>query len=314
MGSSSKWDGAAAMEDARALLDSLMGPSRDKSTEENAKGDGWKDKNVCKRYLVGFCPNSVQDNWFHNTRRDIGVCTKIHSDRLKTDFEEHKDRAKYEPEFQKDFLLFLEGLVREADAWIARERGNCAPAGKRTRMPESVKNRLVEMQEQSESLMKKAEDLAEKGDFNASKEAVTKSGALKEEIKELKEKHTFMSGGEQVCDICGVRCNPDEQADYQAHLDGKLHESYTIIRKEVKELREKVRNSTGPPLKDVKDNVKMWGGEEKRERRDRDRGKEADGDRDRRRERDRSRDRSRDRDRDRDRDRRSGRDRDRDRR
>merc|ERR1712232_1251675 len=97
-----------------------------------------------------------------------------------------------------------------------------------------------------------------------------------------------------------------------AHLDGKLHESYTKIRKEVKELREKVRMSTGPPLKDVKDDAKMWGGDEKRERRDR--GKEADGDRDRRRERDRSRDRSRDRDRDRDRDRRSGRDRDRDRR
>lgn len=293
------------MEDARALLDSLMGPSRDKSAEEQQSRDGWKEKNVCKRYLVGFCPNMAQDNWFHNTRRDIGVCSKIHSDRLKKDFEEHKDRAKYERKFQEDFLMFLEGLVREADAWIARERGNCAPPGKRTRVPENIKVKLAEMQEQSENLLKKAEELAEKSDINASREAVTKSETLKEDIKELKEKHTFMSGGEQVCDICGVRCNPDEQADYQAHLDGKLHESYTIIRKAVKDMREKVRSSSGPPLKDVKDDVKMWGGDEKKQRRDRSR--EADGDRDRRRERERSRDR------DRDRDRRSGRDRDRDR-
>lgn len=235
--------------DARQLLDSLMGPSRDKSAEEQQKGDGWKERNVCKRYLVGFCPNNAQDNWFHNTRRDVGTCSKVHSDRLKDDFEKHPDRERYQYDYEKDFLDFLEGLVREADAWIAREKGNCAAPGTRTKMTPTLKTKMVEMQEKSEKLMQQAEDLAEKGDVNLSKQAVETSRIIKEEIKELKEKHTYMSEGEQVCTICGVRCNPDEKADYQAHLDGRLHDGYTQIRAKVQELRERVRNGRPPSKK-----------------------------------------------------------------
>lgn len=309
---------AAAMEDARRMLDSLMGPARDAAAKDQ-KDDGWKEKNVCKRYIVGFCPNDAKDNWFHNTRRDIGVCNKIHSDRLKQDFEVHADRERYEPDYQKEFLSFLEGLVREADAWIARERGNCQPPGKRTKIPEKTRDRMVEMQDQSEALLKKAEELAENGDMLGSKQAVATSTNLKEEIKEIKEKHTFMSVGESVCDVCGVRCNPDEQADYQAHLDGKLHESYSKIRKAVKEFRELVKENEKKAEiqraeksdrkekekdrdRDGKEKEKESGGKEKEKESGggKDSGKERnrrDGDRDRdRRDRDR-RDRSRSRDR-----------------
>eukprot|EP00927_Polykrikos_kofoidii_P042024 TRINITY_DN3589_c0_g1_i4.p1 TRINITY_DN3589_c0_g1~~TRINITY_DN3589_c0_g1_i4.p1 ORF type:complete len:314 (-),score=69.95 TRINITY_DN3589_c0_g1_i4:45-986(-) len=278
------------MDDARALLDSLMGPSRDKSAQEQQRGDGWKEKNVCKRYLVGFCPNNAQDNWFHNTRRDIGVCTKVHSDRLRTDFEAHEDYARYKLEYERDFLQFLEGLVREADAWISRERGNCAAPGKVTRMTPAVREKVKEMQERSEQCMKQAEDRADMGDLRGSKEAVEMANKLKEDAQELKEKHTYMSGGEQVCDVCGVRCNPDEQADYQAHLDGKLHESYTQIRSRVKLLREKMRN---PPANLAEIDRSSGGGGRDRDRdRDRDRTRSdrdrEKGDRDRDRDRDRA--------------------------
>lgn len=36
--------------------------------------------------------------------------------------------------------------------------------------------------------------------------------------------HLYDSGGETVCQICGVRCNPDEPVDSKAHLGGRLHE------------------------------------------------------------------------------------------
>mmetsp|Transcript_54944 Transcript_54944/g.154127 ORF Transcript_54944/g.154127 Transcript_54944/m.154127 type:complete len:282 (+) Transcript_54944:115-960(+) len=230
------------MQDARALLDSLMGPSRDKSLEEQQQTDGWKARDVCKRYLIGFCPTNVQDNWFHNTRRkDVQPCSKIHSDRLRTDFESHKDRDKYLREYEKEFLDFLEGLVREADAWISRETANCVGPGRVTKLPPVVKAKLVEMQASSELLLKQAEELAEQGSVEASKRAVESSVKLKEDITELKEKHSYDSGGETVCQICGVRCNPDEPADYKAHLDGRLHEGYTKIRAKVRELREKLR-------------------------------------------------------------------------
>lgn len=258
-------------EEARALLDSLMGPSRDKSREENLKADGWKEKNVCKRYLVGFCPNSAQDNWFHNTRRkDINVCTKIHSDRLRDDFLKHEDREKYEPEYEKDFLDFLEGLVREADAWIARENANCAAPGRKTKMPSHVKEKLAKLKMQSDLLFKRAEEAADANDLAGSKSAVDLAGIVNKEIEELKQSHTVETQGEQVCDICGVRCNPDEKADFEAHLAGRLHEGYTQIRAKVKELREKVRNQHARREADRKE-----GKEREKEGKD---GKERDGD------------------------------------
>lgn len=284
------------MQDARVLLDSLMGPSRDKSAEEQQKEDGWKDKNVCKRFLVGFCPNNVQDNWFHNTRRkDINVCNKVHSERLQSDFEKHPDRERYQAEYEKEFLDFLEGLVREADAWIARESGNCTGPGRITKMPNGVRQKMFDMQERSEQMMKQAEDLADAGNVAASKHAVEIATNLKEEAKEIKAKHTFDSIGEKVCEICGVRCNPDEPADFKAHLDGRLHEGYTKIRSRVKELREKMRSRS--TRDSSKEESKSQASEKDKDRRDRGR----------------DRDRERDRNRDRDRDRNSGRKDDRDR-
>jgi len=292
------------------LLDSLMGPSRDKSREENQTTDGWKESNVCKRYLVGFCPNSAQDNWFHNTRRkDMNVCTKIHSDRLKKDFEEHPDRAKYQSEYERDFLNFLEGIVREADAWIARENGNVT--GNVTKIPPTVRAKISELKAQSEHLMRHAEEAADKNEFAASKRSLELADIINKEIDDLKEKHSFVSTGEAVCDICGVRCKPDEEA---AHRAGRLHEGYTNIRAKVKDLREKIRSQP------AETGNKRWAErddrgrrdddrERDRDRRDRDRRREADSDRGRRRDRSRSRGRDRSCSRDRDRDRDRGRDR-----
>eukprot|EP00929_Paragymnodinium_shiwhaense_P065828 TRINITY_DN32979_c0_g1_i1.p1 TRINITY_DN32979_c0_g1~~TRINITY_DN32979_c0_g1_i1.p1 ORF type:complete len:306 (-),score=77.98 TRINITY_DN32979_c0_g1_i1:49-966(-) len=268
------------MMDAKALLDSLMGPSRDAALSEQKKGDGWKEKNVCKRYLVGFCPNNKMDNWFHNTRRDIGTCDKVHSERLKEDFDKHKDHDRYKLEYQKDFLIFLEGLVREADAWISREKTNCRGPGKITKMTDNTREKAREMLERSELLMKQAEDLAERGNVEASKQAVQTSTELKQEVADMKEKHSFMSEGEKVCEVCGVRCNPDEQADYQAHLSGKLHGAYQRIRATVKELRDVVKNAPASSSRPDKDGVTRLRDSDKRSRsRDRDRGRDRDRDR-----------------------------------
>eukprot|EP00927_Polykrikos_kofoidii_P062970 TRINITY_DN57783_c0_g1_i1.p1 TRINITY_DN57783_c0_g1~~TRINITY_DN57783_c0_g1_i1.p1 ORF type:complete len:287 (-),score=52.76 TRINITY_DN57783_c0_g1_i1:22-807(-) len=248
------------MQDARALLDSLMGPSRDKSFEEQQKNDGWKERNVCKRYLIGFCPNNCNDNMFHNTRRDTGMCTKVHSDRLKQDFEGHPDRTRYEPEYEKDFLIYLESQISEADAWIAREKGNCAGPGKVTKLTEGQKQTIGRMQREADDAMKEAEELAENGDVSASQRLVALSEKLLEDIQSRKDKSSYISTGEEVCEICGVRGNRDEVAHYQAHLNGNLHRAMTQIREKAQQLREKLRS----------------GG-------DRERGRDHDRDRDRRR-------------------------------
>merc|ERR1712039_908276 len=127
--------------------------------------------------------------------------------------------------------------IHEADAWIAREKGNASGPGKMTK---SQKQTLANCQEQADEAMKKAEDLAEKGDVAGSKAEVEKSEKLREEAKEIREKATFMSAGEEVCAICGVRGSKDDASYYQAHINGNLHAAYVKIRNKAKELREKI--------------------------------------------------------------------------
>merc|ERR1712025_1428928 len=79
--------------------------------------------------------------------------------------------------------------------------------------------------------------------MEASRQAVVAAKKASQEIEDLKEKHTFMSEADKVCTICGVRCNPNMESDFQAHLDGRLHEGYVKIRAEVKELREKIQKA-----------------------------------------------------------------------
>merc|ERR1719414_329471 len=71
-----------------------------------------------------------------------------------------------------------------------------------------------------------------------------KATELQQEMEAIRQKYTFISVGEEVCEVCGVRCNPDEQEHYKAHFDGKLHEGYTRIREAVKDLRGKQRTAS----------------------------------------------------------------------
>eukprot|EP01079_Euglenida_sp_SAG-EU17-18_P007903 gene7903-7322_t len=67
--------------DFKSMLDDLMGPSRDVMPSETKAKDkpGFAEPDVCKCYLVQFCPNEL----FSNTKSDLGDCTKKHYTRTK---------------------------------------------------------------------------------------------------------------------------------------------------------------------------------------------------------------------------------------
>ena len=54
--------------EAAALLDQLMGGSRNCLPGEESHQQSWKDGNVCKYFLCGFCPSQL----FTNTKADVG--------------------------------------------------------------------------------------------------------------------------------------------------------------------------------------------------------------------------------------------------
>jgi len=68
---------------------SALGMARDEvCKEEDPNGPPrWQANNVCKKFLVKFCPHDL----FVNTKSDLGKCTKLHDERLKQTYAGAKD-------------------------------------------------------------------------------------------------------------------------------------------------------------------------------------------------------------------------------
>eukprot|EP00927_Polykrikos_kofoidii_P063516 TRINITY_DN58347_c0_g1_i1.p1 TRINITY_DN58347_c0_g1~~TRINITY_DN58347_c0_g1_i1.p1 ORF type:complete len:338 (+),score=62.87 TRINITY_DN58347_c0_g1_i1:181-1194(+) len=245
------------MDEARKLLDSLMGQTRDASLEEakKNKGQNFKQESVCKHFLLGFCPLDELAASKMLGKRNINECRRTHSDAMKVEFEGSKDFEKCKMEYERALLPVLEGLVREADAWVARERANVQRTELTTpekttvnNMPPTVKEQHEQLTEDMNKLMAAAEDIAEKGDVDGSKFKVMLAGEIKSKIKEIEDKYivtyNITHRGEEVCEICGTRTEAATAANharYAAHFSGKVHLAYVKIREWIKTLRSKIR-------------------------------------------------------------------------
>jgi len=278
------------MDEARALLDSLMGSHRnvDRKEARAKKGNNFKEDNICKFYLIGFCPQ--HEDLFHSTKRDIGKCQKVHSEAMKSEFEEHPDREKYLGEYERQLKNYLEELTRGADERVARERRNIQAANQQIEEAgpnETAKAEIKKLNDQAAALFLEAETLAEDDKFNESKVKLELAEGIKKRAGDWEEK-ARAARTEDVCEVCGSRMESGDPSKAKfRHEDGKIHAGFVKIRQWLVDIRKRVR--------------------EREERGETDdttrRGSDRDRDRDRRRG-------SRSRDRDRDRDRR-GRDRDR---
>lgn len=253
------------MNDAKALLDSLMGPSRNVSAKEKT-GDDFKKKEVCKPHLVGYCTG----DWFQNTRarQSLGwrdgqhmPCTKIHSDQLKADFESHPKTKKYRALYVREFMKQLERLAHDADARVSRESAKCRPPGKEIRIPELLKPKYEEQEKLYSELMKLVEETGNSGKVAESEATMRKADEIKKWLDEMRTMHTQDFPGEEVCEVCGARFQKEgAQVEGQSravvfeHYDGKIHKGFAQIRTDIEDIKKEISNSQdfSPPSDDEK--------------------------------------------------------------
>mmetsp|Transcript_35697 Transcript_35697/g.83558 ORF Transcript_35697/g.83558 Transcript_35697/m.83558 type:complete len:318 (-) Transcript_35697:35-988(-) len=249
------------MDETRKLLDSLMGNARNASLEEakKMKGKTFTQDNVCKFHLLGFCPTHELASSKLAVKRNIKDCTKVHSDAMKAEFEAHADMEKFKAEYERALLPVLEGYVKEADAWVNRERANVQKNTtetdkKATEIPPDVKANLDQLNNDLNKLMAAAEQCAESGDIEGSKFKVTLADEIKTKIKEIEDQHTWevKVREEEVCEVCGTRFEAlaqKNQARFKAHFTGKVHMAYVKIREWIKELKAKKGEGEARPAK-----------------------------------------------------------------
>jgi len=233
------------MDDARALLDSLMGQTRNAAPKEKRKkgdrgkpGEGFKDDSVCKLWLAGFCP--AHEELFYNTRRDLGKCPHTHFEMHKEEFNVHPDREKWLVHYEEQLLNHLGRLVRETKDIAEREKIKYEQFLQKIKeAPSSVKDADVEQfKAQATKLLAEAEMLAEKGDFDGSKRKIAESKIAEEKAKEAEENSGPPDVSERICSLCGERRDTEKKSAF-SHESGRVHQGVLLIIKKHRELRER---------------------------------------------------------------------------
>lgn len=281
-------------------MDALMGPGRDEATK-GANKEKFKDRSVCKGYLIGFCPF---DKGILGGKRSLEVCGKIHSELMREQFESHKEKEAYRKECEMVSLRDCEFVVHACDAHFNTERARIRDDIRRRKppLPADVNTRLAHMRRESSSLIEKAESLDDDG-FKEKEALLLKAQELKQDIEEITKVETQKAidsyPREEVCEVCATAYVGEEER--KLHLTYKVHENYAKVRERVAELKKKKEEYDKVQEEERKKKRKEeWDKEQEKEKgtakgknRDRDRSVEKDKDRGRGRDRDRERDRER---------------------
>ncbi|RUP45007.1 LUC7-domain-containing protein [Jimgerdemannia flammicorona] len=178
-------------------------------------------------------------------KMDLGACDKLHSDRLKGEYEE---ALRHEPRnsLEHDFIRNLEAFVADCDRKIlqAQRRLDKTPGDdtRTMRLMEEIRKLDTEIA----GKMQEVEILGEEGKVTESIEALKEADRLKAD-KTAKEKE-IQSAGEapsqqqklRVCEVCSAYLSVfDSDRRLADHFGGKMHMGYVKIRDLLKELKEK---------------------------------------------------------------------------
>ena len=254
-----------------------------------------------------MCPHDI----FVNTKMDLGPCKKVHSESLKTDFNNHpRCKDMFDHLLEREFSRH----ISEIDRVIKRGRQRVEDENKIEALYDPEKNvEVVNINKQISRAISDAEQESEKDNIDRAQDLVLIHleellGQKKRIISRLaddKKVQLLKAGANnqkklRVCDICGCFLSIfDSDKRLSDHFLGKQHIGSSYMRDMIETIKKRRDERRSKPYSSSGGSNNNNNNRDSRDRRDRDR--------------DRGRDRSRSRDRDRDRDNNNYRDRDRNR-
>ncbi|SCL96522.1 U1 snRNA associated protein, putative [Plasmodium berghei] len=221
----------------RSLLDSLMG--KDRNEMSSKRNYSFKDENVCKYYLIDFCPHDL----FPNTKSDIGRCKSIHAEILKEQLENDENYKYYLAKYQQKFMRKLEDIVQMADIKIERSKEKLKQLSENPKNIDDKKEKIESINTHICDLLKQAEKAGEDGDIAKATSFNNQVTTLQAEIKRLNEEGVQSSDTNlKVCEVCGaMKAAGDLIQRFENHLNGKQHIGFERIRNALKKLKEGIK-------------------------------------------------------------------------
>lgn len=292
-----------------SMLDELMGRNRNYAPDDaKARELKWTDSDVCKYYIVQFCPHDL----FTNTKADLGACGKIHDDALKAKFQEEDERESYKKgQFIDDFLRFCQRMLSDLSSRIKRAKERLAlTQEKEERFREQMAQQAAEgsgnkeadekillLSEKITALVAEAETAGCNGNVEQAQGLLKLSDQLREEREDirkslnlpsqnmsgthpLREEYAAQQKAMEVCDTCGAfLIVGDAQQRIDDHLLGKQHVGYARLRAAVDRILDERRKYREEREKEIDGRRKKREDDPRKDvddrRRNRDREKES---------------------------------------
>ncbi|XP_074594044.1 putative RNA-binding protein Luc7-like 2 [Brevipalpus obovatus] len=232
----------SATEQMRAMLDELMGTSRE-GPDSNRHRHHFSDARVCKSFLLSCCPHDI----LASTRMDLGECPKVHDLALRADYEKASSSKNYG--YELDALDHLQAFVADADRKTELAKKRLAETQEELSSEVTSKlNRVHQLAEQIGKKLAAAEQLGEEGNVEKSLENMEEVEKLKKEKQaaEMDYRNSMPASSYQqqklrVCEVCsaylGIHDNDRRLAD---HFGGKLHLGFITIRERLDDLKKLV--------------------------------------------------------------------------
>ena len=293
-----------------SMLDELMGRNRNfLSGDSNARELKWTDPDVCRYFVVDFCPHDL----FTNTKADLGPCTNIHDEDMKQKFKDDKDSYK-KSQYQDDFLRFCQRMLSDLQNRIKRAKErllltqqneermlNAGGTGVSGGLNAEADEQVVLLSEKIAALIAEAEEAGNQGNVEQAQGLMKLCDTLREERENLrravlpanayKDEYNVQQKAMEVCETCGAfLIVGDAQQRIDDHLLGKQHMGYSRLRAAIDKVLEEKKTAREEREKEVEERRKQREEEDaKKKSSSEDRKKE--GSRDEKRHRSRSRDR-----------------------
>ncbi|KAK9476171.1 hypothetical protein V1514DRAFT_337644 [Lipomyces japonicus] len=233
----------------RKLLEQLMGADALAGKVSKRQELSLNDARVCKSYLVGTCPHDL----FTNTKQDLGLCPKIHSEGMKAEYQREKEKGRDFTNFEIDYLRDVEKYILDCSRRID------AAQRRLERTPDEIaqtSSLLKDIDELNEGINASVAEIEILGEYGIIDRALKEFHAIKVKIhnRQQKEKelriindNMGLSGHQklQVCDVCGAYLSRlDNDRRLADHFAGKMHLGYVQMRATYKELSERLSHAS----------------------------------------------------------------------
>ncbi|KAG0206849.1 Luc7-like protein 3 [Mortierella sp. GBA30] len=205
------------------------------------------DKEVCKHFLVKFCPNSL----FTNTKSDLGNCDLVHDEKLREAYQNAPDKDSYR--YEEDFFDYLTYLHNDLERKIRRGKERKDKEVDETLLnprKDEKEEKIVMLEQKIKDTLAKVEEAGEEGRVDEAQTLTTQVEKMQADLQHLKQNDDVnpifrQENKMEICHVCGAFLVMNDTSNrLDAHLQGKQHTGYQKIHETYEEMKKQHHTSS----------------------------------------------------------------------